>query len=69
MKLSKAQLDLLTHAIACGKATCAEYYPPRRKLVALGFVTEHEGKYSDWIEPTESGCKHLREMIEAEKQP
>ncbi|WP_425909013.1 hypothetical protein [Nitrobacter sp. TKz-YC02] len=64
MRLTRAQLDLLTHAVAAGKATCPENYRPRRKLVDLGYATEHYGKYSDWIEPTDLGRAALAQSVE-----
>ena len=60
MKLSKPQLDLLTHAVAAGKATCGADYPPVKKLVELGLVTSHEGRLGGhWIEPTDAGRSAL----------
>ena len=61
MKLTEAQRNLLIHAVACGKATCAEHYAPRRKLIELGYATAHRGKYSDWIEPTDLGRAALEQ--------
>jgi hypothetical protein len=59
-KLSPAQFELLTHAVACGKATCVPEYAPRIKLIALGFAKECQGRFSTWIEPTESGIAALQ---------
>lgn len=68
MKLTKPQIDLLTHAVACGMATCVENYPPRMKLVALGLVTAHSKGFSSWIEPTEAGRLALDEIRKGSPQ-
>lgn len=54
-RLTKPQLDLLTHAVAAGKATTAQSYPPAANLVRRGFAKWVRGKYSDWLEPTDAG--------------
>lgn len=59
MKLSKPQLDLLTSAVACGRVSCADSYPPAKALVRLGLATEYDGKMGGhWLEPTEAGRAH-----------
>lgn len=62
MKLSKPQLELLTHAVAAGRATCGHSYPPVRKLVDMGLATSHKGRLGGhWITPTQAGIDKLRE--------
>lgn len=62
--LTKPQLDLLTHAVASGRATCSRDYPPVKKLVALGLVVSHEGRLGGhWIEPTDAGVARLALVI------
>lgn len=61
MKLSKPQIELLTHAVSAGKASCHPDYAPAKKLVSLGLATSHEGKWgAHHLEPTTAGFEEMR---------
>lgn len=65
MKLSKPQLELLTHAVSAGRATCGQSYPPVRKLVKMGLATSHEGRLGGhWIVPTDAGREALNQQFQ-----
>lgn len=65
-KLTGPQLDLLTHAIAAGKATCVADYQPAVKLIKLGLVTSHEDRMGGhWVEATSAGIAAFRKATNA----
>ncbi len=58
MKLSKKQRELLTQAVNEGQVQAVDWYPPIRKLLALGLIKASDGPNSynnRWV-PTEAGC-------------
>lgn len=64
MNLTKTQSELLMKA-SNGDGSCAEHYPPAKKLVALGLCEWNTGRFgSTWLTLTESGRAALKEMGE-----
>lgn len=67
-KLTKPQIELLNEVVTVGRSNCFSEYPPRRKLVALGYATEHEGRMGgSWITPTAEGKAAHHDLVLAGK--
>jgi len=61
VKLSPAQKDLLKLCGVMETVSCVDSYPPRKRLISLGLVTEHEGRLNSWIKITDAGRTALAE--------
>ncbi len=51
MKLTKAQRELLANL----PSSCAEYYPPAKRLIALGLAKWRPGYFDDVLVITPAG--------------
>lgn len=61
MKLTPAQKLLLREL----PTTCADFYPPAKKLVELDLARWEEGRFADTLVATEAGEELIKKLSDA----